>query len=105
MGEPYTIHIHVLEGDPQGAKFVELLNWTGVGIAFPRSGWHRLSGRREFKRSGIYVLTGPTEGTDDERRPSTSGRATKSAVASSPIMPIRTSGIGRMHSSRKKEPL
>jgi len=66
MGEPYTIRIFVPDGDPEGAKIVELLNWTGVGIAFPRSGWPQLSGRPEFKRSGIYVLTGPTEGTDDE---------------------------------------
>jgi len=66
MGEPYTIRIFVPDGNPEGAKIVELLNWTGVGITFPRSGWPQLSGRPEFKRSGIYVLTGPTEGTDDE---------------------------------------
>jgi len=66
MGEPYTIRIFVPDGDPEGAKIVELLNWAGVGIAFPRSAWTQLSGRPEFKRSGIYVLTGPTEGTDDE---------------------------------------
>ena len=66
MGEPYTIRILVPDGDPEGAKIIELLNWTGVGIAFPRSCWPQLRGRDEFKRSGIYVLTGPTEGTDDE---------------------------------------
>jgi hypothetical protein len=66
MGEPYTIRIFVPDGDPEGTKIVELLNWTGVGIAFPRSGWPQLSSRPEFKGSGIYVLTGPTEGTDDE---------------------------------------
>ena len=66
MGEPYTIRIFVPDGDPEGAKIVELLNWTGVGIAFPRSAWLGLHGRDEFRRCGIYVLTGPTEGTDDE---------------------------------------
>jgi len=66
MAEPYTIRILVLDGDPEGAKIVELLNWTGIGIAFPRLGWPQLKGREEFKRSGIYVLTGPTEGMDDE---------------------------------------
>ena len=66
MGEPYTIRILVPDGDPEGVKIVELLNWTGVGIAFPRSGWLQLRGRDEFKRSGIYVLIGPAEGTDDE---------------------------------------
>lgn len=66
MGEPYTIRILVPDGDPEGAKIVELLNWTGVGIAFPRSGWTQLSGRKEFKSSGVYVLIGPAEGTDDD---------------------------------------
>jgi hypothetical protein len=66
MSEPYTIRIFVPDGDPEGAKIIELMNWTGVGIAFPRSGWSRLSGRAEFKRSGVYVLTGAAEGTNDE---------------------------------------
>lgn len=66
MGEPYTIRVFVPDGDPEGAKIVELLNWTGVGIAFPRSAWPKLSGRSEFKRSGVYVLTGSAEGTNDE---------------------------------------
>lgn len=66
MGEPYTIRVFVPDGDPEGAKIVELLNWTGIGIAFPRSSWPQLSGRQEFKRSGVYILTGSAEGTDDE---------------------------------------
>ncbi len=66
MGEAYTIRVLVPDGDPEGTKIVELLNWTGVGIAFPRSAWPQLSGRQEFKRSGVYVLTGAAEGTDDE---------------------------------------
>jgi hypothetical protein len=39
MSEPYTIRIFVPNGDPEGTKIVKLLNWTGVGIAFPRLGW------------------------------------------------------------------
>jgi len=39
MSEPYTIRIFVPDRDPEGAKIIELMNWTGVGIAFPRSGW------------------------------------------------------------------
>jgi hypothetical protein len=64
--DPYTIRIFVPDGDPEGAKIVTLMNWTGVGIAFPRAGWSRLSARPEFRRSGVYVLTGTAEGTDDE---------------------------------------
>jgi hypothetical protein len=66
MSEPYTIRIFVPDGDPEGAKIINLMNWTGVGIAFPRTGWPHLSTRPEFKRSGVYVLTGSAEGTDDE---------------------------------------
>ena len=66
MAEPYTIRVFVPDGDPEGVKIVELLNWTGVGIAFPRSAWPDLSKRSEFKRAGVYVLTGSAEGTDDE---------------------------------------
>lgn len=66
MSEPYTIRVFVPDGDPEGVKIIELLNWTGVGIAFPRAAWARISGRTEFKRAGVYVLTGSAEGTDDE---------------------------------------
>jgi hypothetical protein len=66
MAEPYTIRIFVLDGDPGGVKIVELLNWTGVGIAFPRVAWPRVCGRPEFRKSGIYVLTGTAEGTTDD---------------------------------------
>ena len=66
MSEPYTIRIFVPDGDPEGAKVVELMNWTGVGIAFPRARWAQFRVRPEFKRSGIYILIGPAEGTDDD---------------------------------------
>ena len=66
MSEPYTIRIFVPDGDPEGAKIIELMNWTGVGIAFPRSGWQRLRERQEFTKSGVYILTGTEEGQDDD---------------------------------------
>jgi len=66
MSEPYTIRLFVPDGNPEGVKIVELLNWTGVGIAFPRSAWTRVNGRQEFRRSGVYILSGAAEGTDDE---------------------------------------
>lgn len=66
MAEPYTIRVFVPDGDPEGVKIVELLNWTGVGIAFPRPAWPKLSERSEFRRAGVYVLSGSAEGTDDE---------------------------------------
>ena len=66
MAEPYTIHIFVVDGDPDGVKIVERQNWTGWGIAFPRSSWPSISKRGEFSCPGVYILTGPTEGSEDE---------------------------------------
>ncbi|MBX3330519.1 MAG: GIY-YIG nuclease family protein [Nitrospira sp.] len=66
MGEPFTIRIFVPEGDPEGVKIVERLNWTGVGLAFPRPAWPRLRNRAEFERAGVYILSGTAEGTSDD---------------------------------------
>jgi hypothetical protein len=67
MPEPYTIRVFVPDGDPEGVKVVELLNWTGVGVAVPRTAWQSARGRPEFRSAGVYILAGPPpEGTDDE---------------------------------------
>lgn len=66
MSDPYTIRIFVPDGDPEGAKVVELMNWTGIGVAFPRSKWAQLKSRSEFKSSGVYILIGPSEDATDE---------------------------------------
>lgn len=66
MPDAYTIRIFVPDGNPEGVKVVDLLNWTGVGVAFPRSEWPSIKGRPEFTRSGVYILSGSEEGVDDE---------------------------------------
>ena len=66
MSEPFTIHVFVPDGDPQGVKVVERLNWTGVGVAFPRLSWAQCKKRPEFELSGVYVLTGTAEGAGDD---------------------------------------
>ena len=66
MSEPFTIRIFVPDGEPEGVKIAEQLNWTGVGLAFPRSKWPSLRNRREFGRAGVYILTGTAEGTADD---------------------------------------
>ncbi len=66
MAEPYTIHIFVVDGDPGGVKIVDRQNWTGWGIAFPRSAWPAVAKRPEFGLPGVYILTGSSEGTQDE---------------------------------------
>jgi len=66
MPEPYTIHIFVVDGDPDGVKIVDRQNWTGWGIAFPRSAWPSIATRREFRSAGIYILSGASEGSGDD---------------------------------------
>lgn len=66
MARPYTIRVFVPDGDPDGVKVVNLLNWTGVGVAFPRSAWPKVSARPEFGQAGVYILTGFDEGMEDE---------------------------------------
>ncbi len=40
------------------------MNWTGLGIAFPREDWSKIKERAEFTRAGVYILIGRI--TDDD---------------------------------------
>lgn len=66
-GCPYTIRIYVPDGDPEGVRIVDRMNWTGSAIAFPRLKWPEVKQRQEFSRAGIYVLFGYEEKTVDDR--------------------------------------
>jgi hypothetical protein len=41
------------------------MNWTGIGVVFPRERWHSVKSRQEFSRTGVYILVGYS-GADDE---------------------------------------
>lgn len=58
---PFTIRIYLPDGDPEGIQVIDRMNWTGVGIVFPRNSWPSVRSRREFDRAGIYVLSGYVE--------------------------------------------
>jgi hypothetical protein len=64
-GDPFTIRIFVPDGDPEGVRIIDRMNWTGLGIAFPRSKWQDVKQRAEFKRTGVYILVG-YQGQDDD---------------------------------------
>ena len=66
LPELATVKSAVKDGNLEGAKIVDLLNWTGIGFALPRSAWPRFRDRSEFRRSGVYVLTGSAEGAVDD---------------------------------------
>jgi len=62
--DPFTIKIFVPSGDPEGVRIVEMMNWTGKGIVFPRIEWDKVSQRSEFQQAGIYFLVGQEENDD-----------------------------------------
>jgi len=61
MAGPFTIRIFVPDGDPEGVRLIDRMNWTGLGIVFPRSKWIEVRQRSEFIRAGVYILVGYQE--------------------------------------------
>lgn len=57
----YSIRIFIPSGEPEGLRIVEKMNWTGQGLIFPRSLFPEVRQRSEFKRTGVYILWGPSE--------------------------------------------
>jgi hypothetical protein len=55
----------VPDGDPDGVRIIDRMNWTGVGIVFPRAKWPEVRNRPEFARPGVYVLVGYRGEEDD----------------------------------------
>jgi len=50
MADPFTIRIFAPNGDPEGVRLIDRMNWTGLGIAFPRSKWVEVR-QRSIKNS------------------------------------------------------
>jgi hypothetical protein len=64
VADPYTIRIFVPDGNPEGLRIIDRMNWTGLGIAFCREDWPKIKQRPEFGRAGVYILVGRI--TDDD---------------------------------------
>jgi len=64
VADPYTIRIFVPDGNPEGLRIIDRMNWTGLGITFPREDWPKIKQRVEFGRAGVYILIGRV--TDDD---------------------------------------
>src|ERR1700692_881440 len=64
MADPYTIRIFVPDGNPEGLRIIDRMNWTGLGIAFPREDWQKIKTRADFSRSGVYILIGRVTNDD-----------------------------------------
>ena len=57
----FSIRIFLPDGTPDGLRLVEKSNWTGLGVVCPRSAFAEKKAGKEFTRTGVYVLTGPSE--------------------------------------------
>jgi hypothetical protein len=64
----YSVRLFMPHGDPDGLRIIDQPNWSGVGVAFPRGAYKEVSKRKEFERTGIYILFGP--GPDGSAMPS-----------------------------------
>lgn len=64
MAKPFTLRIYVPDGDPEGVRIIDRMNWTGLGITFPREKWPEVKKRAEFSKTGVYILVGYQEDDD-----------------------------------------
>ena len=64
---PFSIHIFVPGGTPEGIKIVEKSNWVGCAISGPRSRFEELRKRGEFGKTGVYVLIGQSSQSEFQR--------------------------------------
>jgi hypothetical protein len=60
----FSIRIFLPDGTPDGLRTVEKSNWIGRGIICPRSQFREAKSRTEFRKTGVYVLRGPSESGD-----------------------------------------
>lgn len=58
MSEPASIKIFLARGNPKRLRTAEISNWSGLGVAAPRSELDDLLVRPELNKPGIYILTG-----------------------------------------------
>jgi len=61
---PFTIRIFVAEGIPDGLRLIEKAHWSGICIICPRGRYVGAKERKEFSRSGVYILVGVADDQD-----------------------------------------
>jgi hypothetical protein len=53
-----TIKLFLPRGDAKSLRTAEILNWTGMAFAAPRTELDELLAREELDRAGVYILIG-----------------------------------------------
>src|SRR5216683_5168972 len=75
MADAFTIRIFVPDGDPEGVRLIDRMNWTGLGLAFPRAKWPTVRLRAEVLRtaftSWLAIRLTVVEVASEVRRPAT----------------------------------
>jgi hypothetical protein len=69
MADPFTIRIYVPDGDPDGVRVIDRMNWTGRGVSFPRDVWERAARRPELAKPGVYILIGRKDDDEEDDLP------------------------------------
>ena len=63
--DAFSIRIFLPDGDPTGLRVVSRSHWTGQVTLCPREAVLGYSSRPEFERTGVYLLTGPSDEDPD----------------------------------------
>lgn len=58
---PYSLHIFLPGGNPEGLRVIERDNRPGLGLVCPRAYFREAKSRPEFSRAGVYILVGPSD--------------------------------------------
>lgn len=69
MPDPFTIRIFVPNGDPEGVRLIDRMNWTGLGLVFPRAKWGEVKQRAEMQGTGVYILVGYKGDNENDELP------------------------------------
>jgi hypothetical protein len=56
--EAFTLRVFVPSGNPEGARIVDRMNWTGRAYFVSRDHWPEIRQRPDLRAGGIYILIG-----------------------------------------------
>jgi hypothetical protein len=56
-----SVRLLLVDGTPQGMRTAEVGNWSGLALVCPRTDLTRLSQLSEVRKTGVYILVGPSD--------------------------------------------
>jgi len=64
MSNGFSIKIFLPDGKPEGLRVIEKSNWNGWGLLCSRVEFGQAKTRPEFSKPGVYILIGPSVGSN-----------------------------------------